>query len=305
MKNILPTALAGLVLLATPSARAWPYQDGDALLIFRESGFNDVEFDLGNVSQFLNQPNGFTTPVTGWDISLVTGTFGSDLTGVSVILAATTSRTDANRTSWLTSGDPTAVVLDFTPSSWQANLWSTINSIGTRPLIYLVPASGSSAYSIDPGGTYALASYDEIVSANGQNAGAIPKLGGHADFTVEQSIPGSLGLWQIQPSSTIPKPSATFIGTFTIDAAGNLTFAVGTPPVPNILGVSRGGGNVTTVSFSTAVGGNYWLAYTNQLGGPLSSWPIVSGPVTGDGNNNSLTHTTSDTSGFYRVVRTP
>ena len=63
MKNILPTALAGLVLLATPSARAWPYQDGDALLIFRESGFNDVEFDLGNVSQFLNKPNGYTAAV--------------------------------------------------------------------------------------------------------------------------------------------------------------------------------------------------------------------------------------------------
>jgi hypothetical protein len=35
------------------------YQDGDVLLIFRENGFDDVEFDLGNISQFLNQPNGY------------------------------------------------------------------------------------------------------------------------------------------------------------------------------------------------------------------------------------------------------
>ena len=304
MKKILNEALVALALAAPLTARAWAYQDGDVLLIFRQSGLDDVEFDLGNVSQFLNVPYGQTLPVTGWDLSLVTSTFGSDLTGVSVVLLATTSRVDPNLAAWVTSGDPTAVALDVTGSSWQGNFWSIINSVGTRPSTYQVPAAGASSYAIDPSGTYALASYDQIVSGNGQNAGAIPQLGGHAAFRVEQAIPGSLTLWQIQPSTSLPKPPATLLGTFAITAAGQLTFTAGAPP-PSVLSIVRDSGNVNTVSFSTAVGGNYWLAYTNTLGAPVSTWPLVSGPVVGDGNNNSLTHATTDANGFYRVVRAP
>src|SRR6266705_5539168 len=91
MKKIYLTAITALVLLATPLARAWTYSDTDTLLIFRASGFNDVEFNIGNVSQFTNLSAGTTITVSGWDASLVTGTFGPDLTGVSVIIAATTS----------------------------------------------------------------------------------------------------------------------------------------------------------------------------------------------------------------------
>jgi hypothetical protein len=300
MKKILPLTFAALAVLAAPLARAWPYQDGDALLIFRESGFNDVEFDLGNVSQFTGLPYGTTITVNNWDRSLVTNTFGSDLTGVSVVLAGSTSRYDANRAAWLSSGDPTAVAYTLTASDWQFSLWSTINSIGTRPLIYLVPTAGASAYSIDPGGTYKLASYDAIVSPNG---GSLPQFGGNASFTVEQVIPGTFGLWQIQPSAANPKPPAIFVGTFTIDAGGGLTFTAG-PPRPGALGIVRSSG-VNTVNFTTAVGGNYWLAYTNALGGPVSTWPLVSGPLVGDGNPHALNHTASDANGFYSVVRVP
>jgi hypothetical protein len=50
------------------------------LLVFRQ-GSQNVEFDLGSVTNFLGKTNGYTTTVTGWDLSLVTSTFGS-LTGV-------------------------------------------------------------------------------------------------------------------------------------------------------------------------------------------------------------------------------
>ena len=303
MKKLLYPALAALSLLAAPTARAWTYSDGDVLLIFRASGFNDVEFDLGNISQFLNKANGYTNAVTGWNHNLVTSTFGTDLTGVSVILASTTSKLDPNRSAWLSSGDPAAAPYDLTSSDWQSSLWSTINSVGTRPVIYLVPTSGSAAYSIDPGGTYGLASYDKIVSPNGS---ALPQLGGNAGFTVEQTIPGSFGFWQIQPSSANPKPAATYVGTFAIDATGALTFTAGPPAStqPNITGIIRSG-KISTVSFSTTVGGNYWLASTNVLGANVATWPLVSGPLAGDGNNNSLAHTNAVGNSFYSVVRTP
>jgi len=226
------------------------------------------------------------------------------LTGVSVILAATTSDTNASPAAWLSSGDPNAAPHDYGLATWHANLYSVINGIGTRPLIYLVPAAGASAYSIDPGGVYRLASYDYVVSGGGINSGAIPEFGGNVSFTVEGSIPGSFGLWQIVPGASTQ--AATYIGTFTIDANGALQFTAGAIVVaPNILGIVRTG-NVSTVSFSTVSGGNYWLGYTNTLAGVgATNWPIVSGPVSGDGNNQSLTHTNSSVSGFYRVVRTP
>ncbi|MFO1475629.1 MAG: hypothetical protein U1F98_03130 [Verrucomicrobiota bacterium] len=294
--------IAGLVSLALlgPQARAWTYSDGDVLLIFRESGFNNVEFDIGNISQFLNQAQGTTAPVSGFDLSIATGVFGTDLTGVSVVLAATTSSVDANRSAWLSASSPTVLPVDPTPSGWQSDLWSVINGIGTKPLSALVPVAGPAAYSIDPQGVLRIASYDYVVSPTGTR---IPQLGGHVGFTVETVIPGSFLLWQISPSSAVPKPAATLVGTFNITAAGALTFTAG-PPVPGIVGLNRSTG-LSTVTFTTAPGGNYYLAYTNDLTAPLSTWPRVSGPLVGSGNTASLVHTNSDNSGFYRVLRAP
>src|ERR1700690_302531 len=106
MKKIILSSLALLALLATPPARAWSYSDGDLLLVFRESGHKNIEDDLGSVSNLLGQANGYTTTITGWDASLITTEFGSDLTGVKVVLAATTSSTSANETAWISSADP-------------------------------------------------------------------------------------------------------------------------------------------------------------------------------------------------------
>jgi hypothetical protein len=309
MKRILRLTLVGFALTVALLARAGsPYQDGDVLLIFRESGFNDVEFDIGNISQFLNQANGYSTPVTGWSLSTVTGVFGTDLTGVSVVVAATQARTNIGRLAWLSSASNVTAVNDITPSAWQSGLWSVIDSIGSRPLTYLVPTTGTTgAYSIDPNGTYKLAAYDTIVSGNGVNGGAIPQLGGSAAFTVEGAVPGTLGFWQIQGTNANPKPAAAYVGTFGIDASGHLTFTAGPAQAaqPTILGITRAG-SISTVTFTTASSGNYSLVYTNVLGSPVTTWPAVGASVPGDGANHSLTHTNStDSAGFYGIVRLP
>jgi len=304
MKRILQLSLAGLALSVALLAGAGTYQDGDVLLIFREAGFNDVEFDLGDIGQFLNHADGYTTPVTGWSLAAVTGVFGSNLTGVSVIVAATQARTNLNRLAWVSSVNPGATVNDVTASAWQGNLWSIINSLGTRPLIYLVPPAGSGwAYSIDPNGTYKLAAYDNIVSANGVNGSAIAQLGGNTAFTVEGAIPATLGFWQIQGTNEVPKPAAAYIGAFVVNAAGNLTFTAG-PSRPEILGITRAG-SVNTVTFTSLPGGSYSLVYSATLGNPVSTWTVVSGPVSGNGSNQSLIHTTAGSAGYYGVVHTP
>ncbi len=88
MKKIFQLSLIALALLPALPAGAWTYNDGDVLLVFRESAIpstypslhNDVEFDLGSVTNFLGKTNGYTTTVTGWNLSKVTNLlwFGFD-----------------------------------------------------------------------------------------------------------------------------------------------------------------------------------------------------------------------------------
>ena len=297
MKKIILSTLALLALLATPQARAWNYNDGDLLLVFRASGHNDIEFDLGAVTNLLGKTNGYATAITGWDTSLVTTEFGTDLTGVSVILLAVSSPADPNPTAWLSSAEPNTTAYRGNLGDWTANLHSTINAVGKRPLNPVpIPATEPNAYSINPGAKQA---YDYLVSG-GNSAGitAIPQLGGHAPFTVEQVVPGLLDFWSIQPTNTVQAPD-TLIGTFTIAADGTLTFVAG-PRAASILGVTRAG-NVSAVQFTTTVGNHYSLAYTNTLSGPVSSWPVDGTTLVGDGNVNTINHTNSSNAEFYRV----
>src|SRR5262245_1586384 len=126
MKNLLKIMAAMVAMAAAPSAHAWTYTNGHALLIFRLNGFNNVEFDLGDVSQFVGKPNGYTVGVSGWNSNLVTSVFGSDLSGVNVILAATTSDTNASPAAWLSSGDASAQPHNYSFPTWRNNLYSVI-----------------------------------------------------------------------------------------------------------------------------------------------------------------------------------
>jgi hypothetical protein len=326
MKKIFQLTLAVLALLPAVPARAWTYNDGDVLLIFRESAipsqypspFNDVEFDLGSVTNFLGKTNGYTKTVTGWTLSQVTSVYGSDLTGVSVVLIAATNPTNTSPAAyfsaalpqnlWLNGVEPFNTAYNVSPSVWQS-FWTKINSIGTRPGLYLPANQQTASYSFSPS---SVLSYDRIVASdNNVKAGAqntinadwLPQFGGAAPFTVEGVVPGSFGFLAVSTTTTTPRPLDSYIGTFTITAGGVLTFTAG-PPQPVVTGVTRSG-NTSTVSFSTVLSGNYSLIYTNSLGGSSTNWPVVSNSLVGDGNTNLLTHTSSDSVGFYKVVRSP
>ena len=304
MKKTLLLTLAALSIWTAPRALAWNYQDGDVLLIFRQNGSDDVEFDIGSINQFLNHPNGYTATVTGWDSHLVSTTFGH-FPGVSVVVTATTSTA-----AWLTSSATVTSVSDLSVSTWHSQLYSLIDAIGSRPTNYNENVAESNAYVIQElgnsqNGQTSLASYDYVVSSGGVNESFIAQFGGNVPFTVEGVDATTLGFWQIVPSSVNPKPAAQYIGTFSIDSSGNLAFTAGPLPSPRITGISRSG-NFSTVSFGTLLSGTYSLLYTNVLGAPISSWPVVSGPLAGNGGAESLRHTNSNNqTGFYGVVRVP
>ncbi|MEI6194682.1 MAG: hypothetical protein WCS42_10160 [Verrucomicrobiota bacterium] len=298
MKKIFLLTLALLALQATPQARAWGYKDGDLLLVLRSSSHNNVEYDLGSVSNFLGRANGYTTNITGWNTSVATTEFGSDLTGVKVILLATTSPANPNPTAWVSSTEPNVTAYNGSQSDWDG-LYGAINGVGSRPIypFNVTPAAATptNAYVINPSSG---ASYDYTVSAGSGNG--IAKLGGNAPFVVEQTVPGALDFWAVKPSAIYPNPPADkLIGTFTLAANGVLTFVAG-PRASSISSISRSG-NVSTVRFTTTVGNTYSLGYTNKLGGALATWPVDANTVVGDGRIDTLNHTNSSGAEFYNI----
>jgi len=307
MKKIILPAFALLALLTATPAGAWSYNDGDVLLIFRESGHNDVEFDLGNVSQFLGQTNGYTAAITNWNSGLVTTQFGSDLTGVSVILAAANSPVSTTPTAWISSADPNVYAYNVSQSAWTANLHGTISSLGNRPVSpFNVPPAAvtpTNAYVIGPfSSQYGGASYDYIVT--GGNFNSVATWSGKAPFStvpVEQVVPGTSDFWQVQPTSIYPNsPADSLVGTFNITTNGTLTFVAGPRP-STIAGVSVQG-NVSSIQFSTTVGNTYAIAYTNALGALVSAWPVDGNTLIGDGRIDTINHTNNNNSQeFYQV----
>jgi hypothetical protein len=300
MKTIILAALALAALLTASSARAWSYNDGDLLLVFRENGNYDFEYDLGSVSNLLGHTNGYTTTITGWNSSLITSQVGPNLTGLDVALVAVTSPTNATPTAWLSGSEPNTTAYN-TSSTVYSGILGIINAIGNKPVapFNVTPAAvtPTNAYAIQPSGIQGGASYDYIVS--GGTFANVQNLGGHSPFTVQQAIPGSFDFWAIQPTAIYPNsPPDHLIGTFTITTNGILTFVAGPRP-STITGVNHAG-NVSSIQFTTTVGNKYSVGYTNRLSG--GAWPGDSTTLTGDGGIDTLYHTNNNPNAeFYRV----
>jgi len=290
MKKIIITILAAATLLSAPPARAWIYNDGDVLLVFRKSG-QDIEYDLGSVTNFLGKANGYTSTVTGWDPTQVTGAVGSFI-GAKVVLLAT------GPTNYLTSPEPNTTAYNIGTQEADT-LHGVVSAIGTGPLYPLaIPSNSPNAYVIDTGGDFKASSYDSVVSGGQFNG--IAQLGGNAPFTVEQALPASLDFWRIQSSSVYPNPPPdNLIGVFNVATNGVITFVAG-PRQSKITTVSHLG-NVSAVQFTTTIGTSYAVAYTNTLGGAASTWPVDATTITGDGRADIINHTNSGSAEFYRV----
>jgi hypothetical protein len=147
--------------------------------------------------------------------------------------------------------------------------------------------------------------YNNVDQGNGAFNSPFGELGASADATT----PASGSFTFAQDTATWFKNGATGGATtnyFALSSGGILVFsnAVVTPPVPQIVRVTRTASTSTsTIYFATTNGFTYSLYYTNAAGlkSPVATWPASLTTVTGNGLTNSLSDITTDTNRFYRI----
>jgi hypothetical protein len=288
------------VLVSGPTASALVYTNSDLLLIFHQDGYNDVEFDLGSVSNYLNLSAGTKVAVTGWSTNLVMTNYPSYSVANFVLMSATAFQVGPNLSKdadWLTCAD-SSMPVDLTGSTLSSQN-GIINSIGNNAAANTFDATLNS-YAAATFPTPTVGGYTYVVT--GGNGGDEETMSGSAAFDVMQSIPGTSRFFQIGVDDSVNPAAATQVGSFTIDANGNLTFiagAVPVPPTPPSLSVTTAGG-VNTISFASISGANYRLLYSNDLSVPVANWTISGGSISGNGSIQSLQDATSTTR-FYVV----
>jgi len=295
MKNTKYFLLAAIAAGTVQVASAINYSPSDLILVFRGTGYSDVEFDLGPVSNYIGLAPGTRVPVA-YDTNLVSGNFLGSIIGADFALVAATPTSDGNSPSarvWTTDGSLYSPAVNVTYSKLSA-LRSRIQSVGIQATA--ATASNAAPYVVS-GGT--ASSYSYIVS--GGTGSSIPTMQGLSAFPVELANPTTLAFYELQASSGT---SATLIGAFTIDIDGSLYFTAGQLPPLNastathITSVS----GLNTISFSTTKGNNYQLQSASALPGP---WVNVAGQTAfGNGIVNSLQDLSTDPKRFYRIQTT-
>ena len=288
---------AALTAGVAPIASAFTYNDSNLILVFRKDGFNDVEYNVGSISNYLNQVNGTKMTVTNWNLGTVKANYNNSLSGVDFILFATTSTTNTPPLAvWLSDANLGAVTppTDLTLSKW-TQLRGTLSAVGTDALAYS-QGSATNLYSVigSDASSYSSHASDSTVM-------------GLAPFTVESTNPATVLFYEVKFSGTTPKPNSKLIGSFTLDATGVLTFTAGPLSTQadlvaaRVTKIERASG-VSTVYFTTTNAQNYRLWYLNQLN-PWS-WASNTTTVAGDGTVKSLTDNTAQGKRFYRVEAT-
>ena len=291
--QLLSLGLAALAFAAsfTPSARAFTYTDGDLLLVFRKSTFNDVEFNLGTVSNYLGKANGTVLTVTNFRLSAVTANFNNNLNGVTISLVAATTPTDVLRRAWVTDPDTNSTRLDITGSR-QSAIWSKVNGVGAQAVN--ANASLTNEYIVSPSESSA---YTYIVSTAGGNDPAT--LSGAVLFSVDSTVPSPLRFFELKVSGLNPKPDALQVGTFNITVGGALTFTAGTN--------GGGGGSApvisadpTNVTVFAGGGASFSVGATGATG---YQWQFNSANIPGaTGSSYSLTAHSTNAGGYRAIV---
>ena len=304
IKRLLQPGIAALLLSAVPHTGAFTYTDGDVLLVFRSTGLHNVVFDLGNVSQFLGHPNGYTNLVANWNPAVVTSNYPFAGGGTQFAVLATTSSSDPNPTAWVSDAQPLVSVADVVPSVWQNGLYSPISATGTGAAGDAGAPAGTNYDVISP---TTHGAFDYITSDNGTIPAAIPYLGGTAvNFKTVGSTPTTVLFYAVQPSLLTPKPAGSLIGSFTLGGDGSLVFQAG-PLLDSttITSVSAGGGSVP-VTFNTRAAVKYQLFYSTSPQSSLSSWAALPATIAGTGSPLTLIDTSATNSArFYNVESYP
>jgi hypothetical protein len=277
------------------TASAFTYADADLLLVFRKDGFNDVEYNLGSVSNYLGKPDGTRLTVSNWDLALVRSNFNNSMAGVKFTLLAATAVDAQIPRVWLTSTDldPDIPPTDLSGSRWRS-LRSLISSMGNEAQAYTA-TNATQVYKVPPSDP---SSFTFIASGGGQLDAST--ISGLAPFTVEAVNPTTLAFYEIKTTNSTPRPPAALVGSFYVNGAGALKFVAGPIlplPQPNILTFYRSN-TVNRITFPSADGVNYRLRYSADV---ESAFTTSATAVPGDGSNKILSDNTSQSRRFYAV----
>ncbi len=337
-KTALLAALAMMAGAHSARAQFFTYSGkGDLMAGFRKPGVGAFELvvNLGNVTNFVALTPGATINVTNFSPAQLTdavSSYGSMNWSAFATFTGPPNSTYAGYqldTIWFTA--PRADVnTQSTPptrksASAQSLVQSLMDSIGkgghTTSVNFgstnndnnavLVRESTSDSHSLNL----------SVFISDPQDV-TIGDFSGNLAATIENTTPSTFNaavrsdLYQVVPAGyTDPNSGATsgaayWVGYFTLNPAGTMTFTrssgvvVLPPPPPQIVAITRAG-NTSTVYFTTTNGSYiYGLNYTASSGLPTAAatWSISPNTVTGNGFTNSLTDTTTDTSRFYRVT---
>ena len=302
MKILNRFLLSALAASAVLPASALNYSANDLLLVFRKDGQKDVVFDIGPASSFTS-----SGPVA-FDLDIVKSNFNNSLSDVRFGIVGATANTDPQLRVWVSDASVYSAAASMTFSRLSV-LRGKIENVGINATIYT--ATNASPYvstTSSPG------SYDYLVSDGTQSSvstmhGDAPlPVGGLAPVPVDAAYPTTIALYQLQVSSTTPKPAGTLVGGFTLDVNGGLAFTAGKLPalLPAVATATTADpiGQTAAVSFQTSLGQNYQLLYATDLAGP---WTVVpgAGVANGDGTEQTLDDNGAfDDQRFYRIQTT-
>jgi hypothetical protein len=280
--NIIRSIVVSAGLLVSASSAfaqvAAPYTAGDLLAGFTVGSGNDLIVNLGPAGTALVDGN-------SWNLSALLAGFNSGvLDGTSWGVVGVSN--SPNRVLSTCLGTPSSVAALGTFNTVKTSL----TSLGAD----LVGSTGS--------GTPAASS-----ASSWYNGTVVPNSGSFRAVYDNPNTQAS-GAATINFFSAVQSSSVSQIGTFTLSAAGVLTFntnsaVVPVPPPPHIVNITRVG-TLSTVFFTTTNGSyTYGLSYTNTAGinTPISTWPTNSTTVIGNGSTLSIPDTTTDSTRIYRV----
>jgi hypothetical protein len=333
-------ALSLLTLITSTDAQPFAFQYGDLALGFRNIpgyvGLYECVADVGPATNFENQALGTTINITSYNASQLDPDTYSSLTNLDWSVtgctpSAATFSGYPKDTLWVTVPRPSLGVPGSPPvrrqATVQAQAVANIDSI-LNGAVYI--SSGISSNQ-DNTATFV----QELVStSDGQNYsvwmedGTYPSVGDLQDTGPDDTNLNIINLenttvapfttalrsdlYELRPTGTVdPHTGLTSgvgydVGYFQFNTDGSMTFTRSSPappPAPQIVSITRSG-SLSTVFFTTASGSyTYTLYYTNSAGlnTAISNWPSSPTTLTGNGNTNSLTDTTTDTNRFYRI----
>lgn len=306
------------LLMGTAPAAPFLYAPGDLVLAFRQTGSaSDYVVNIGKATNFSTLPAGTALDISALSVSQLNSAFSS-LNGLQWSVAA------ANRpplvpgfpiqTLWVSAQrlDP-----DTPASPWlrkgqsaQGNAGSQIDGVGVNAAL---------SSSLLPGGTDNTATgvvipvsapfpIGPVIGVDGNYQGTFQGKVENVtpdDFDSDSENVSRSDLYELLPGTisggTYDTPGR-LLGYFELKPDGSLSFHVesGALPAPDITSIGRID-DVTTVSFTTVGSASYRLRAASALGAPVSSWPVVSGPVAGTGSILSLQETNAVSSRFFAI----